>query len=207
LHSFIGGSDGWQPFGTLIGDSAGNIYGTAVSGDSGCGQGPADACGVVFRLSPDRNGWVYTVLYVFKGGTDGASPWGGLARDEQGNLYGTTRSGGEFGLGTIFKVDSSGNKTILRSFAGPDGAYPYASLIRDTVGNIYGVAAFGGTSKVGTAFKLDPAGNYTVLHNFTGGTDGAYPYSALLQDEAGNLYGATFAGGLNEHGTIFKITP
>lgn len=129
LHSFIGGSDGWQPFGTPITDSDGNVYGTAASGDSLCNQGPADACGVVFKISPSPSGWIYTVLYVFKGGVDGAEPWGGLARDEQGNLYGTTLLGGDFGLGTIFKVDPAGNKTTLHSFTGPTGAYPYASMI------------------------------------------------------------------------------
>lgn len=60
---------------------------------------------------------------------------------------------------------------------------------------------------MGTVFKLDREGNVTVVHNFTGGTDGAYPYSALIQDRSGTFYGATFSGGQNDHGTLFKLTP
>jgi uncharacterized repeat protein (TIGR03803 family) len=208
LHNFNAGSDGWHPFGALIADAAGNIYGTSRSSDLRCDNGPSDACGTVFKLSRDRGRWKFTLFHVFKGGPDGGDPVGGVIVDSAGNLYGTTSKGGSGGLGTIFKLDPSGNKTILHSFGGPDGATPNATLVRDNSGNLFGTTREGGTSKVGTVFRLDPSGNLTVLHSFQGGTDGAYPEDAdLVADESGSYYGTTSRGGIQERGTVFKITP
>jgi len=208
LHNFTAVSDGWHPFGALIADALGNIYGTSRSSDLQCDKGPADACGTVFKLSRDAGHWKFTLVYVFKGGTDRGDPVGGVIIDSAGNLYGTTSKGGTGGVGTIFKLDPSGNKTILHNFVGPDGATPNATLLRDSSGNLFGTTREGGTSKVGTVFRLDPSGNLTVLHSFQGGTDGAYPENAdLVADDSGSYYGTTVMGGTRERGTVFKIKP
>jgi len=197
LYSFSGGSDGGNPQGGSLLDSQDNLYGTTVNGGSGC---PFLGCGVVFMVSPAGQ---ETVLYSFQGvDGDGAHPTGELLRDAKGNLYGTTTSGGA-GYGVVFKVDTSGNETVLYSFTGgSDGAIPVGGLIQDAAGNLYETTAEGGGDKCdagygcGVIFKLDTAGNETVLHTFRGIPDGAEPgYGSLIRDEKGNLYGTTMQGG------------
>jgi uncharacterized repeat protein (TIGR03803 family) len=207
LYSFLGGTtDGANPEGGVIEDSAGNLYGTTAGGGSflGCAN---YGCGIVFKL--DANG-KQTMLYSFtgdtqNGGIDGANPWSTLLRDAAGNLYGTTTLGGTSGFGTVFKVDTAGNETLLHNFAGAEGAYPYSGLIADTAHNLYGTAYEGGTSHVGTVFKMDKTGAVTVLHSFAGGTDGGFPSSGVVRDTAGNLYGITTQGGPADLGTVFKV--
>lgn len=98
--------------------------------------------------------------------------------------------------------------TVLYNFAGSsDGGDPYASLIRDSAGNLYGTADYGGTSFAGVVFKVAPNGAETVLYNFSGGADGAQPFSALVRDKAGNLYGTTTMGGSANAGVVFKLDP
>jgi uncharacterized repeat protein (TIGR03803 family) len=204
LHSFTNSpEDGALPEAGLIMDKAGNLYGTTCCGG-------VSGNGTVFKLDTSGN---ETVLYSFTGsGGDGALPSGGLIMDKAGNLYGTTGIGGASGYGTVFKLDSSGNETVLYSFTNsPDGAIPYAGVIMDKAGNLYGVTVFGGASGYGTAFRLDTFGNETVLHSFTGG-DGYEPIAGLIMDKAGNLYGTTALGGATfisgvsfGYGTVFKL--
>ena len=125
-----------------------------------------------------------TVLYSFKGGTDGAIPFAGLVQDAQGNLYGTTTQGGTSNMGTVFMVDTTGKETVLYSFTGTggDGENPYGGLVRDAQGNLYGTTVNGGTSGKGTVFELDTTGKETVLHSFTDAPDGALPKAGLVQD-------------------------
>jgi uncharacterized repeat protein (TIGR03803 family) len=151
----------------------------------------------------------YSVLYAFKGGTDGSFPQGGVVADSAVNLYGTTASGGTYDQGTVFKLDASGNETILYSFTGgDDGGFPAAGVILDSAGNLYGTATESGFGfGHGVLFRLDPAGNETVLHTFSGGTDGAFPAAVLLRDRAGSLYGTTVAGGSFGFGVVFKLDP
>jgi uncharacterized repeat protein (TIGR03803 family) len=158
LYSFNAGADGLSPSGTLIRDSAGNLYGTtSQGGGSGCSGG--FGCGIVFKV--DSTG-TETVLYSFKGKADGEQPTAGLARDSAGNLYGTTLAGGNLacggglGCGTVFKLDSKGGKTVLHSFSGLDGAGPYAAVIRDSAGNLYGTTSGGGLHGKGTVYKIAP---------------------------------------------------
>lgn len=195
LHNFASASHGANPEAGVIRDSAGSLYGTTTYGGS-------SNSGVVFKVSASGH---QTVLYSFTGAPDGAYPYGGLAADSAGNLYGTTSGGGTSGVGVIFKVSSSGQATILHTFAGSDGSYPWSTPIRDSAGDLYGTAATGGTRGWGVAFKLDTAGNYTTLYNFTGGADGGFPIGALARDSAGNLYGATEDGGTAGAGVVFKI--
>jgi uncharacterized repeat protein (TIGR03803 family) len=126
--------------------------------------------------------------------------------DRHGNLFGTTAIGGSSGYGTVFKLDTSGNETVLHSFTNtPDGSEPAAGLIMDKAGNLYSTTARGGTYGYGTVFKLDSAGNEVVLHSFTGTPDGAYPRAGLLMDNMGSLYGTTIQGGSSDYGTVFKV--
>jgi uncharacterized repeat protein (TIGR03803 family) len=194
LHSFTGGTDGAVPFNGsgLVRDTAGNFYGVTFQG------GPSHY-GTVFKL--DRTG-KETVLYAFTGGTDGGNPYGNVALDAKGNLYGTGYAGGDlglyggFGAGVVFKVDPTGKETVLHAFTGgTDGEFPSAGLIRDAEGNLYGTTFGFYPSTWGTVFKLDRAGTETVLHNFTGGTDGGEPIAGLIRDAEGNLYGTASAGG------------
>ena len=159
-----------------------------------------------------------TVLYRFRGGSDGAAPSGGVIRDSAGNLYGTTSSGGRNNNGTLFKVDATGKETVLYRFhGGVDGSAPVGGVVRDSAGNLYGNTNSGGdsncnddnTGACGTVFKIDSSGVKTTLHNFTGafnpGADGAYPEGGLILDSAGNLYGTTNSGGNRDAGTIFEV--
>lgn len=206
LYSFTGiGGDGAFPYyGSLVRDSAGNLYGTTFQGgirDQFCGLG----CGTVFKV--DSTG-KETVLYSFTGtGGDGSLPFGGVVRDSSGNLYGMTWIGGRNGNGMVYSVAPDGKETILYSFSGtPDGSDPYAGLIRDSAGNLYGTTPSGGSSYYGTVFELTPSGTETILYNFTGGADGGFPESGVIRDSAGNLYGTTEIGGASGLGTVFKVT-
>jgi uncharacterized repeat protein (TIGR03803 family) len=206
LYSFKGGSDGSNPFGDLIKDSEGNLFGTTVEGGhSGCNGG--NGCGTVFKLATSGT---ETALYLFTGGSDGASPYAGLAKDRAGNLYSTTYVGGANNLGTVFKLAPNGAETVLLSFRGypNDGQFPWAGLIRDNAGNLYGTTTSGGTiSNDGTAFKLAPDGTETILHSFTNQSDGGNPYAAMIMDKTGNLYGTAPYGGATGYGVVFKLAP
>ncbi|MFL6351108.1 MAG: choice-of-anchor tandem repeat GloVer-containing protein [Bryobacteraceae bacterium] len=208
LHNF--GSvpnDGSQPYGALILDSAGNLYGTTNSSRGFSGFG------TVFKL--DTSGNNYTILHEFGSvPNDGLRPYAGLILDSAGNLYGTTSFGGFSGFGTVFKLGTSGNNyTILHNFSDGsvtyDGARSYAGLILDSAGNLYGTTLYGGSSNSGTVFKLDASGNhYTKLHDFNDGLtsyDGIQPDAGLILDSAGNLYGTTLQGGSSGSGTAFKL--
>jgi len=156
----------------------------------------------------------FSVLHSFTG-AEGGNPDAGLIRDASGNLYGTTPKGGAHGLGTVFKLDTTGKETVLHSFAGypTDGFGPFASLIRDASGNFYGTTFEGGIGLCGlrfvpvgcgTIFKLDPMGNETILYSFRG-ANGSSPEAALTRDGSGNLYGTTHGGGAFGAGVVFKL--
>jgi uncharacterized repeat protein (TIGR03803 family) len=222
LHRFYGSPDGSRPPGGLIFDAAGNLYGTTSDGG-------ASGAGTVFKLAHGTNGkWKETVLYSFTGGDlDGAFPASGLVLDRAGNLYGTTVYGGSLqpcpfdpdgtppGCGIVFKLTPGAHgkwtETMLHSFGiGQNGATP-SGLVPDAAGNLYGTTVTGSASGNGTVFKLTHRTNRqwteTVLHSFgkAGGEDGVGPYSDLIFDRAGNLYGTTAFGGASDSGTVFKL--
>jgi uncharacterized repeat protein (TIGR03803 family) len=185
--------------GGLISDSNGNLYGTTYNGG-------ANGEGTVFELNPTTS--ALTTLYTFAG-PDGAYPYlAGLTINSSGNLYGTTSTGGA-GYGTVFELDpNTGLLSTLVSFDGVHGAYPYCSLTMDSSGDLYGTTYSGGANSAGTVFELNPStGQLRTLASFDV-TDGAYPYSGLIADAGGDLYGTTSQGGANENdqGTVFELT-
>ncbi len=214
LHSFDN-SEGGYPLAGLLQTADGNLYGTTSD------YGP-NGDGTVFKITPSG---ALTTLYSFcsqPGCTDGRDPYAALVLGGDGNLYGTTVSGGAAGFcassdgcGTVFKITPSGTLTTLHSFEGTDGAAPFAGLIQAPDGNLYGVAAYGGTNNAcptgcGTIFTITPGGTLTTLYNFCsqdGCTDGYLPYAGLTLGNDGNLYGSTEYGGDDGAGTAFKITP
>jgi uncharacterized repeat protein (TIGR03803 family) len=161
--------------------------------------------------APSAQGQTFTVLYSFQGGTDGEGPYGGVVRDAAGNLYGTTSYGGAFSNGTVFKLDTTGQETVLYTFTGgrggTDGFFPAGALIRDAAGNLYGTTQLGGNYSFGTVFKVDSTGIETVLYRFRGGSGGDQPDGGVIMDKAGNLYGTTQGGGTSYDGTVFKLNP
>jgi uncharacterized repeat protein (TIGR03803 family) len=201
LHAFTSGTtDGAHPEAALIQATDGNFYGTTNGGGTG-------GDGTVFKMTP---GGTVTILHAFMGATtDGAYPQASLIQATDGNFYGTTGGGGTSNYGTVFKMTPSGTVTILHAFAGgtTDGVYPQASLIQATDGNFYGTTLEGGAEGPGTVFKITPSGTETILHSFTGGTtDGSEPSAALIQAADGNFYGTTYDGGIDNDGTVFKMT-
>jgi uncharacterized repeat protein (TIGR03803 family) len=219
LHSFTGGTDGAIPQGIPVLDASGNLYGVAANGaNPGCDEG--FGCGTIYKVDTAGN---FTVLYSFTGDTDGDVPVGGPVLDSSGNLYGTTTIGGNLscsppnGCGVVFKIDSSGNFTVLYTFNGGsnDGEGPNSTLLLDFAGNLYGTTGYGGDLSCdlnegggcGVVFKVDPSGEETILHAFAGGTgDGADPTNGpLTSDGKGNLYGTTSFGGVANGGVIFAL--
>ncbi|HVN69683.1 MAG TPA: choice-of-anchor tandem repeat GloVer-containing protein [Candidatus Binatia bacterium] len=215
LHNFQGGTDGSLPLCALI-EANNTLYGTTSSGG-------ANNAGTVFRITPD--GASYSVLYTFRGGSDGAFPYTGLT-ELNGMLYGTTEEGGQYGEGTVFSVTATGSETVLHSFGyGSDGANPYAGL---TVlnGQLYGTTAYGGSatrtsghtkqiqnkpSSEGTIYTILPSGTEQVVHDFSGGPGGRAPYADLTVMN-GALYGTTIWGGDTNNkrggvGTVFEYSP
>jgi uncharacterized repeat protein (TIGR03803 family) len=145
------------------------------------------------------------VLHHFAAPPNGAQPYAGVIRDAAGNLYGTTTTGGAFNIGVIFMVDTSGQQTVLHNFENGEGNAWAAGLVLDAAGNLYGTTPTGGTWGAGTVYKLDSLGNFTTLYTFMGGVDGGQPYSGLVLDSAGNLYGTTTVGGVAGLGTVYMV--
>jgi len=213
-------ADGEYPSSPLVQDNDGNLYGATLLGGSRTACPPWNGCGALFKLATDGT---YTVLHSFAGSPDGAEPNGGLVLDAEGNLYGTTSSGGTgtgvdcsyLGCGTVFKLAPDGTETVLYSFTdGADGASPQGGLALDAQGNLYGAAFTGGPYlcsnflNCGTIFKLSPSGVETTLWTFTGGKDDGNPNGGLVRDAQGNLYGTTDQQSELDPfpGTVFEIT-
>jgi uncharacterized repeat protein (TIGR03803 family) len=212
LYSFCSQTnctDGDGPFAGLVQAANGDLYGTTYLGGTGNG-------GTIFKIAP---GGTLTTLYSFcsqTNCTDGANPYAGLVQATNGDLYGTTVSGGTNTNGTVFKITPGGALTTLYSFCSQtnctDGANPYAGLVQAANGDFYGTAYSGGANGRGTVFKITPSGTLTTLYSFCSQTncaDGEVPYAGLVQAADGDLYGTTSSGGANgsNYGTVFKITP
>jgi len=219
LHTFGSSGDGRAPYGALVVDAAGSLYGTTDGGgilQKYCPYG----CGTVFELTPISGGhWRETVLHRFdwsKG--DGAGPVAGMIVDLVGNLYGTTSDGGTGtcggNCGTVFELTHSRGgrwtERVIYSFSGRDGKYPSSNLLLDRAGNLYGSTTFGGPSEAGVVFKLTPASgghwNESVLHGFSGGSDGSLAGGLNFRAGDDGLYGVTEAGGIHRCGIFYQLT-
>lgn len=208
-------TDGYEPFGGLLQNAAGNLFGTTFYG------GNSASAGVIFELEQEDSKWTFKVLYTFcakHACADGENPAAGLIEDSEGNLYGTTEHGGAYGYGTVFKFDPvDAQETVLWSFGNPnlsDGMYPEAGLILDpSSGDLYGTTSVGGEpeqSGDGTVFRLTSTGQETILHVFCtqlNCADGVFPETGLIEDSAGNLYGTAGEGGVNMFGVAFELVP
>src|SRR5579862_155775 len=179
-------------------------------------------CSAMFCIAiPVVSAQTETVIHSFAdNGTDGFQPYGGLAADKSGNLYGTTYDGGHTGVGMVYKLipptanGAAWSESILYAFGpGTDARNPYGPLLLDEKSNkIYGTTYAGGNKDLGTVFELTPpadsGGAWTevVLHSFSG-SDGQYPFSGVISDGQGNLYGTASGGGINNGGTVFRLSP
>jgi uncharacterized repeat protein (TIGR03803 family) len=201
-------TDGEIPETAPILGSDGNLYGVTVSG--GNVSPTSDGSGVFYRMTLAGK---ITVLHNFcskANCTDGATPRG-IIQASDGNFYGATNYGGTAGFGTVFKIGSTGQLTVLHSACSQtncsDGIFLDFPPFQGRDGNFYGVTNQGGSEGGGVFYKLTAAGSYTVLHNFcdTGSCpDGSGP-NAVVQDAKGNFFGTTRYGGSNS-GTVFEYT-
>jgi uncharacterized repeat protein (TIGR03803 family) len=215
LYSFLAGSGGYSPAGPLVFDSKGDLFGAAAGGQStACFR---SACGLIFELTANSGGqWTETVAHDFME-TDGDSPVGGLVIDQNGNLYGSTVSGGTAPNpeGTVFELTpASGgswtDKTLWNFTGGKDGALLEYGVILGAAGKLYGTTKYdGGLNGNGTVFQLTPTESgpwkETTLSNLLDGNGG--PTTGLTADGAGNFYGATDSGGANGFGMIYELSP
>jgi uncharacterized repeat protein (TIGR03803 family) len=216
LYSFCsatGCPDGAGPNGSLIFDSAGNLYGTTVRGGAYSKKYCIGTCGTVFELTRGSHGsWTERVIHSFRY-SDGADPFTGLIFDGSGNLYGTTEMGGAYGNGVAFELSSgtegTWTETVLHSFYARD-ASPHSNLALDQTGNLYGTIVYGGHFNEGILFKLSPNQNgkwtETVVHSLrqSSGNGGS---AGVIFDSSGNLYGTTGGGGKNGDGVVYEVMP
>lgn len=220
LHNFgVTSEDGENPYGGLVFDASGNLYGTTYNGG-------IRTFGTAFELSPKSGvGWSEKLLISFCAEGGPCAPESGLIMDQEGNLYGTSLDGGMgycFGetgdCGTVFELSpkSGGgwSATMLYKFGAnrTDGYFPTSDLVIDASGNLYGTTSYGGASAAGTVYELtqQAGGRWTesILHSFEQGNgDGEYPYGSVILDSSGNLYGTTVYGGSGSYGTVYEITP
>lgn len=196
IYTFSGGSDGSAPWAPLIQGLDGNLYGTAEFG------GDANGDGTIFQVSTSG---AFVPLYPFANGVDGANPVAALVQGSDGLFYGTASSGGLYTNGTVFKIDSTGNFTVLAQFDGTNGAFPEAPLRQGKDGNFYGTTPDGGTNNSGTLFQVTPAGSLTTLWTFAGANDGANPDDALIPAANGVFYGLAENFGEGGNGEFFRL--
>jgi uncharacterized repeat protein (TIGR03803 family) len=214
LHCFPAfRGDGAGVYAGLVRDSSGNLYGTTEQGGTSKNCGEGTGCGTAYRLHPlAGGGWQETILHDFGAPNDGSYPFGNLAMDVAGNLYGTTTG---YNSGAVFELspqsDGHWKETILHRFHAGSGGNSPGSVVFDAKGNLYGTTGYGGSGcNCGVLYELSPQANgtwkYTVLYQFNGydGTGSGLP---LIFDDKGNLYGTGSGGAYGAGGVVFEFTP
>ncbi len=203
LAAITGGLAGFYPQSDLIQATDGNFYGTTAYGGT-------YGYGTFFqvKLNGTANA-TYTVIYSFTGAADGGRPLRGVVQGFDGSFYGVCNTGGQYGAGSIFRIDYLNTTFLLTALHGflplaLDGGDPRGNLVQASDGNFYGTTASGGVSGNGTVYEVTPTGGYSTLYSFTGGTDGSAPVAGLTQASDGKLYGTT-AGINGQLGTVFRI--
>jgi uncharacterized repeat protein (TIGR03803 family) len=203
VYSFNPANQGLTtPFGGLTPTGNGSYYGTCdSSGDDANGGG-------LFLFTP---GTGVAVLANFAAGTGGSSgpigPECNVVSDGQGNVYGTTTFGGTQGNGTLFRYSATSGVTVLQGFTGPNGTAPFGSLSVDPYGNVFGTTGDGGSGPGGTVFVYSPTTGFRTLWSFGPGGGPLDPAGGVIEDGSGNLFGTTSAGGVNNQGSIYELSP
>lgn len=208
IHDFTGGADGAVPGYTLLNDGNGFI-GAANQGGAGYGT--------VFRLAQKSGTWAVKPLYNFTG-DDGQPGWG-VIHGSKGSLFVTASYASVMGgpCGSALELDRATvparpaklTGTLLHTYVKSQDGCPTGNLLRDASGNLFGVTQDGGANGWGSVFELSPSGSgwsETILYSFRGAEDGGAPYSEVVMDDAGNLYGTASASTVN-HGTVFELSP
>jgi uncharacterized repeat protein (TIGR03803 family) len=212
LYSFTGGLDGNEPYKGVTLDADGNLYGTAVTGGTGFCEG---GCGVTYKLTKSGGQWTQSVIHSFSGGDDGSGPGSPVVLDKDGNVYGTTPTGGADGFGTVYQLHHANGQwtfRVIHTFTGgADGSTGSAGRIAfDAAGNLYGVATAGGAHQAGVVYKLTPtqSGEWTqsTLYAFNDEPDSGFPYGGLVADKNHNLYGTTYYAGAHDVGTVYRLS-
>jgi len=205
LLATFGRANGAYPAGALVSDTNGNLYGTTYAGGASA-AGVFSGFGTIFKLTAEGGGSysLHTLVSLYS--TNGAGPQGALAVGRDGNLYGTTTSGGLTGNGTAFRMTPGGELSTLVSFSAFNGASPCGGLVLGSNGVFYGTTAGGGSSSNGTVFAMAADGELTTMFVFNG-ANGSNPQAGLASADGKNFFGTTYSGGLNGLGTIFRIAP
>lgn len=209
VHAMQTNDEGISPYAGVIQASDGNLYGTTYLGGTEGG-------GVIYKVTLDGT---YTVLRnLGQSKQDAMLPYAGLVQAPDGYLYGTTLRGGTSDKGTVFRISTSGDFSIIHQFNGQNGENPEGTLVVGADGNLYGTTLQGGDSGRGSVFRLTPGGTLTTLYSFPSlgafnlqgqaiNATGANPRAGLLLAADGNFYGTAYQGGTAGFGTVFRITP
>ena len=223
LYAFRGGQDGTIVYAPVTIAADGSLYGTTVGGGliGGCS---GNGCGTVFRLQPPATfcrsvtcPWNETVVYRFQECPSLHEPEDGVAFDRAGNMFGAPTWGGlgcvddNPGDGGVFELTPSQGgwsyQTIYELPGGSDGCTPVGTVMVNQAGNVFGTSNQCGG---GTVYEVSPSGsgwNGFTLHSFEETDSGSTPWAGLISDSAGNLYGTTAYGGLNDSGVVFELSP
>lgn len=209
LHAMATNEEGYSAFSGVIQASDGNLYGTTyLGGDKGGG--------VVYKVTLDG---AYTVLRnLGQDKQDAVLPYAGLVQAPDGNLYGSTLRGGTNDKGTVFRISTAGDFSIVHSFNGQDGENPEGALAVGADGALYGTTLQGGSGNRGTVYKITTSGTFSSVYSFPSlgafnnngqatNATGANPRAGLLLAADGNFYGTAYQGGTLGFGAVFRMTP
>ena len=179
----------------------GNLYGTTSFNFGGITFNQ----GSVFKMT--TNGTVTVLTNFYFNGENGFTANGPLVQYTNGDLYGSTGSGGSLGGGTVFKITTNGSLTTLFNFdPNNGGSYPGGGLVLADDGNFYGTTSNDPTNGVGTVFRMTPAGDLTNLVYFDNDTTGGNPVGQLVKGVNGNFYCTASVGGTSFNGSILMVT-